>query len=173
MRAAFLGTDHPRLVLCPVVHHVAVAAGERVGVLFGPERAGLESADVVRASAVVSVPVNPAFGSLNLAQAVILCAYEWSKQHAARDGAASDLVQPTIEDLLPPAPQEEFEGMFGQLCDLLEPRGYFQPESRAASTRRTLRTMLTKPAWNHLEIRTLRGVLSTLRRTPGEKPAQD
>jgi tRNA C32,U32 (ribose-2'-O)-methylase TrmJ len=60
--------------------------------------------------------------------------------------------------------------MFGQLCDLLEPRGYFQPESRAASTRRTLRTMLTKPAWNHLEIRTLRGVLSTLRRTPVKNP---
>jgi tRNA/rRNA methyltransferase len=57
----------------------AVAAGERVGFLFGPERAGLETADVVRASAVVSVPVNPAFGSLNLAQCVLLMAYEWRR----------------------------------------------------------------------------------------------
>ena len=114
---------------------------------------------------ILTVPINPEFGSLNLAQAVILCAYEWSKHQTA----TGTLVQPTVEDLLPPAPQEEFEGMFAQLTDLLEPRGYFEPPSRAAATRRTLRTMLTKPAWNHLEIRTLRGVLSTLRRTPGPK----
>ena len=56
-----------------------IAAGERVGVLFGPERAGLETADVVRANAVVSVPVNPAYGSLNLAQCVLLVAYEWQR----------------------------------------------------------------------------------------------
>jgi len=161
-------------VMTPEEAARAIVAEEgRSAFVFGPERSGLETDDVALARTILTVPINPEFGSLNLAQAVILCAYEWSKQHAARDGAASDLVQPTIEDLLPPAPQEEFEGMFGQLCALLEPRGYFQPESRAASTRRTLRTMLTKPAWNHLEIRTLRGVLSTLRRTPGEKPAQD
>uniref|UniRef100_UPI00403F3DB1 RNA methyltransferase n=1 Tax=Novosphingobium sp. ZN18A2 TaxID=3079861 RepID=UPI00403F3DB1 len=132
----------------------------RSAFLFGPERSGLETDDVALARTIVTVPINPEFGSLNLAQAVILCAYEWSK-HAA-------LAQPTVEDLLPPAPQDEFEGMFEQLCKLLEPKGYFLPESRAASTRRTLRTMLTKPAWNHLEIRTLRGVLSAMARGPKE-----
>jgi len=130
----------------------------RSALVFGPERSGLETDDVALARAIVTVPVNPAFGSLNLAQAVILCAYEWSK-HA-------DLVQPTAEEPLPPAPQAELEGMIAQFEALLEPRGYFSPPSRAAATRRTLRTMLTKPGWNHLEVRTMRGVLSALARTP-------
>lgn len=138
----------------------------RSAFLFGPERSGLETEDVALARTIVTVPINPEFGSLNLAQAVILCAYEWSK-HTPSDGDGYPaLEQPTVEELLPPAPQEEFEGMFAQLCDLLEPKGYFQPESRAAATRRTLRTMLTKPGWNHLEVRTLRGVLSAMARTP-------
>ncbi|QYU70355.1 hypothetical protein J4558_09655 [Leptolyngbya sp. 15MV] len=104
------------------------------------------------------MPINPEFGSLNLAQAVILCAYEWSK--------TQDLVSPTIEELLPPAPQEELEGLIAHLDALLEPKGYFLPESRADATRRTLRGVLTKPGWNHLEVRTLRGVLSALERKP-------
>lgn len=130
----------------------------RSALVFGPERSGLETEDVALARAIVTVPINPEFGSLNLAQAVILCAYEWSKQVG--------LKQPTVEDLLPPAPQEELEGMIGQLMEMLEPRGYFFPHSRAEATRLTLRNMLTKPAWNHLEVRTMRGVLSTLRRKP-------
>lgn len=138
-------------------------ASGRSAFVFGPERSGLETEDVALARAIVTVPINPEFGSLNLAQAVILCAYEWSK-HAA------DLVQPTVEDILPPAPQEEFDGMFDQLCAMLEPRGYFEPEARAATTKRTLRSVLTKSGWNHLEVRTLRGVLSVLRRRPGSKP---
>ncbi|MCZ8323873.1 MAG: RNA methyltransferase [Sphingomonadaceae bacterium] len=130
----------------------------RSAYVFGPERSGLETDDVALARTILTVPINPEFGSLNLAQAVILCAYEWSKQQA--------LVQPTIEDLLPPAPQDELEGMIVQLETMLEPCGYFRPASRAAATRRTLRTMLTKPGWNHLEVRTMRGVLSALGKGP-------
>lgn len=130
----------------------------RSAILFGPERSGLETDDVAVARAILTVPINPEFGSLNLAQAVILCAYEWSKhQH---------LDVPTVEDLLPPAPQDELDGMIGQFEELLAPRGYFRPPSRAAATRRTLRNMLTKPGWNHLEVRTMRGVLSALKRRP-------
>jgi tRNA/rRNA methyltransferase len=132
----------------------------RSAYVFGPERSGLETDDVALARTILTVPINPEFGSLNLAQAVILCAYEWSKQQA--------LVQPTIEDLLPPATQDELEGMIAQLESMLEPRGYFHPASRAAATRRTLRTMLTKPGWNHLEVRTMRGVLSALAKGPRE-----
>ncbi|MBW8753329.1 MAG: RNA methyltransferase [Sphingomonadales bacterium] len=133
----------------------------RSAIVFGPERSGLETEEVALARAIVTVPINPEFGSLNLAQAVILCAYEWSKQ--------ADLVQPTTEDLLPPAPQEELEGLIAHFEALLEERDYFFPPSRAAASRRTLRTVLTKPGWNHLEIRTLRGVLSTLERDRGSK----
>ena len=63
-------------------------------------------------------------------------------------------------------PQDELEAMIAHFERLLEPRGYFRPHSRATATRRTLRTMLTKPGWNHLEVRTLRGVLSALERSP-------
>lgn len=128
----------------------------RSALVFGPERSGLDSDDVALARAILTVPINPEFASLNLAQAVILCAYEWSK--------GATLVQPTAEDLLPPAPQEELDGMIGQLVEMLEPRDYFRPNSRADATMRTLRGILTKPGWNHLEVRTLRGVLSALKR---------
>lgn len=130
----------------------------RCAYVFGPERSGLETDDVALARTILTVPINPEFGSLNLAQAVILCAYEWSKQ--------ANLVQPTVEDVLPPAPQDELEGMILQLEAMLEPRGFFQPHSRAVMTHRTLRTMMTKPGWNHLEVRTFRGVLSALARVP-------
>ena len=136
----------------------------RSALVFGPERSGLETDDVALARAIITVPINPEFASLNLAQAVILCAYEWSK--------GAELEQPTIEELLPPAPQEELEGMIGQFEDLLVPTGYFRPPSRAAATRRTLRNMLTKPGWNHLEVRTMRGVLSYLGRKPRDSDPQ-
>ena len=128
----------------------------RSAFLSGPERSGLETEDVALARTIVTAPINPQFGSLNLAQAVILVAYELSK--------SADLAVPTEEELLPPAPQEELEGLIGHLEGMLEPRGYYFPESRAEATRRTLRGVLTKPGWNHLEVRTLRGVLSTLQK---------
>lgn len=142
------------------------AAQGRSAIVFGAERSGLETEDVALARAIITVPINPEFASLNLAQAVILCAYEWSKNQ--------NLAQPPAEDLLPPAPQAELDGMIGQLESMLEPRNYFFPPSRAEATRMTLRNMLTKPGWNHLEIRTMRGVLSSLRRrAPVSPPTAD
>ena len=129
----------------------------RSAILFGPERSGLETNDVALARAILTVPIDPDFGSLNLAQAVILCAYEWSK--------GVQLVQPTQEELLPPAPQAELDGLVDHLETMLRPKGYFLPPDREDATRRTLRGVLTKPGWNHLEIRTLRGVLSSLQRS--------
>ena len=134
----------------------------RSAYVFGPERSGLETEDVALCRAIVTVPINPNFASLNLAQAVVLCAYEWSK-HVA-------LTQPPVEELLPPAPQEELEGLIAHYEELLEPRGYFNPPNRAVVTRLALRTILTKPGWTHLEVRTLRGVLSVMERLPGSKP---
>jgi len=157
-------TVRKRGVTKPVVRpdEAAQAIHEEPGksaILFGPERSGLETEDVALARSVLTVPINPEFGSLNLAQAVILCAYEWSKQ--------TGLVQPTADEAnLPPAPQEQLDALIAHLESMLEPKGYFLPDARADSTRRTLRTVLTKPGWNHLEIRTLRGVLSSLQRPP-------
>jgi tRNA/rRNA methyltransferase len=155
-------TVRKRGVTKPVVTPEAAARAihaeqGRSAIVFGPERSGLETEDVALARAIVTVPVNPEFGSLNLAQAVILCAYEWSKSQT--------LAQPPLEELLPPAPQAELEGMIAHFEALLEPRDYFFPHSRAVATRLTLRTMLTKPGWNSLEVRTMRGVLSALGRS--------
>ena len=149
--------------------------GGRHAIIFGPERSGLETEDVALARNILTVPINPEFGSLNLAQAVILIAYEWSRIGREIGDAGPDaggaLVQPTLEETLPPAPQEELDGMIAHFEKLLEPRGYFFPESRAEATRRTLRGLLTKPGWNHLEVRTLRGILSSLERDNPVKEA--
>lgn len=137
----------------------------RHAVLFGREAAGLETEDVALARHILTVPINPEFGSLNLAQAVILVAYEWSR--IGRENGAAGLVQPTADgEALPPAPQDELEGLIAHFEKLLDPRGYFVPESRREATARTLRSVLTRPGWNHLEVRTLRGILSTLEREP-------
>ncbi|QFT77795.1 RNA methyltransferase [Erythrobacter sp. THAF29] len=140
----------------------------RHAILFGREASGLETEDVALARHILTVPINPEFGSLNLAQAVILAAYEWSRVGRERN-EDQGLVQPTAEEeQLPPAPQDELDGLIGHFEKLLAPRGYFLPQSRADATRRTLRSVLTKPGWNHLEVRTLRGILSTLERDPRE-----
>ena len=110
-------TVRKRGVTKPVVTPEAAAAAiagatAKSAILFGPERSGLETDDVALARTIVTVPINPEFGSLNLAQAVILVAYEWSKHQT--------LESPPATELDPPAPQEEWEGMFGQLDAMLE-----------------------------------------------------
>jgi tRNA/rRNA methyltransferase len=130
----------------------------RSAILFGPERSGLETDDVALARTIVTVPINPEFGSLNLAQAVILVAYEWSKGLAGDD----TLAQPPEVPLDPPAPQGELDGMIAQLDALLSTTGFFFPPDRNVTVRRTLRTLMTKPGWSSQEVRTFRGVLSAL-----------
>lgn len=136
--------------------HEIWSAPDQSAILFGPERSGLETDDVAIARKIITVPINPEFGSLNLAQAVILCAYEWSK--------GATLASPPATELDPPAPQAELDGLIVELDTMLQKTGYFFPEDRVPATRRTLRNLLTKPEWNSLEIRTLRGVLSSLKR---------
>ncbi len=135
---------------------IIVAPG-RSAILFGAERSGLETEDVAVARSIITVPINPEFGSLNLAQAVILCAYEWSKHQG--------LASPPKVELDPPAPQAELDGMIDQLFGQLEERNFFFPAHRAAATKLTLRNLLTKPGWNSLEVRTLRGVFRAFTKT--------
>ena len=132
-----------------------IGAQGRSAILFGAERSGLKTDEVAIARSIITVPINPEFGSLNLAQAVILCAYEWSKHQT--------LESPPKVELDPPAPQVELDGMILQLFDMLDQRGFFFPPERTSVTQQTLRNLLTKPGWNSLEIRTLRGVLSAFK----------
>ena len=158
----FATTVRKRGVVKPVMTPVeAVAAmhsaSGRSAVLFGPERAGLETEDVALARTIITVPINPEFGSLNLAQAVVLVAYEWSK--------TAHLAQPTKTDLDPPAPQAELDGLFDHLDGILTRVGFYFPPDKVPTIKRAIRGILTKPGWNEQEVRTLRGVLTMI-----EKP---
>lgn len=147
------------------------AAGKTPGkcaILFGPERSGLEADDVALARSIITVPINPEFGSLNLAQAVILIAYAWSRTEAA----TKMLAQPTRSDddaaMMTPAPQAELDGMIEQLFSMLDARDYFYPPDRTSVTKRTLQTLMTQPGWNEGQVRTMRGILRYLNRPPKE-----
>ena len=155
----FASTVRRRDLVMPVIGPVEMARRmtvhhERSAILFGPERAGLETEEVALANAIVTVPINPKFGSLNLAQAVILLAYEWSKH--------GELSQPTVKELEPPAPHGELDGLIGQLDEELTAKGYFHPPSRTQATRNTLRTIFTKTGWSSREVKAVRGVIRAL-----------
>ena len=155
----FASTVRRRDLVMPVIGpeqmagEIAASAG-RSAILFGPERSGLETEEVALANAIVTVAINPDFGSLNLAQAVILLAYEWSR--------SATLSQPTAKDAEPPAPHGELEGLIDQLNGELEAKGYFHPPSRTEATKNTLRTILTKAGWSSREVKAIRGVIRAL-----------
>ena len=128
---------------------------ERSAILFGAERSGLETEEVAIAGNIITVPINPDFRSLNLAQAVILVAYEWSKH--------GNLAIPTEgEDAEPRATQEQLEGLIVQLEKSLEAAGYYHPPDRTPATKNTLRTILTKAGWSNREVQAMRGVVRAL-----------
>jgi tRNA/rRNA methyltransferase len=128
---------------------------EPSAILFGAERSGLETEEAALAGTIITVPVNPDFRSLNLAQAVILVAYEWSK--------LGDLAIPTLGgDPEPRAPHEHLEGLIGHMEETLEAAGYFFPPDRTPATKNTIRTILTKADWSTREIQALRGMIRAL-----------
>jgi tRNA/rRNA methyltransferase len=130
-------------------------------ILFGAERSGLETDEVAIAGKIVTVPVNPDFRSLNLAQAVILIAYEWSK--------GQDLAVPTEGDESEPrAPQQHLEGLIGQIYDALEAADYFHPPDRTPATKNTIRTILTKAGWSAREVQALRGIVRAMGEPKGK-----
>lgn len=158
-------TARPRESLLPVLSPRAAAEelkrrvdrGERCAILLGAERAGLSNEDVARADGVISIPVNPAFASLNIAQAAVVIAYEW----AIADGTA---LPPADLDLAPPATKEQFEGFIGQLFEALSAARYFYPPERRETMERKLRTAFARAGLTEGEVRTLRGVVKALAR---------
>ena len=106
----------------------------------------------------LSIPTTPGYGSLNLAQAVILLAYEWSK------GVA--LASPPEVPLDPPAEHGEMEQLIQHFIRDLDAAGYFFPADRTEATLRTLRTALTKTGWSYNDIRMMHGIITILGRTP-------
>lgn len=134
------------------------------GIMFGPERTGLETEDLAVAHAILTIPVNPDFGSLNLAQAVLVTAYEWYRQH---DGRA-DAVLVNHDG---PAPHAELEALIAAVDAQLTANGYYNPVAgRAAAARLTMRNLFSRPEYSAGEVRTLRGIVRGLsrRRRPGK-----
>jgi tRNA/rRNA methyltransferase len=155
-----------------------LAAGQRCGILFGPERNGLETEEIASADALVMAPVNPAFASLNLAQAVLLMSYEWMKRagHGTL-GRVTTYEQPVAAGLRlrgsPPAGREELLGFFDHLEGELDATGFFSSPEKRPSMVRNMRTMFTRMGATQQEIRTLRGIVKALvsaRRTTRKAP---
>ncbi len=130
-----------------------IAAGQKVAILFGPERAGLENEDIAQANAIISVPVNPRFPSLNLAQCVLLCAYEWRR--------ASEEAQPVLHELAGTswANTAELEHLSRHYEDRLEEAGFFFPDHKAAGMKTNLRNMWSRMPLTRADVQMLHGVL--------------
>lgn len=130
--------------------------GQKVGFLFGPERAGLSNDDIVRADALISVPVNPAFASLNLAQCVLLLAYEWRRQGV--DIPAQDMMLAGAQY----AKNIEIEKLCERLEERLDAQNFFWPEHKAESMRLNLRNMFSRMPMTSADVKTLHGVFRAL-----------
>lgn len=130
-----------------------VAAGKKVGILFGPERAGLENDDVVRANAIITVPVNPDFPSLNLGQCVLLMGYEWRRQTEA----VADMVYAMARTEF--ASGEEVEKLGDHYEQRLTDAGFFYPPEKVDGMKEGLRNMWTRLGLTRAEVQTFHGML--------------
>ena len=142
-----------------------VAAGKKVGVLFGPERAGLENGDVVLCNAIVTVPVNPDFASLNLAQCVLLIGYEWRRQTEPAPGRIMELARTDFATAL------EVEKLGDHFEDRLTAAGFFFPEAKVPGMKDSLRNMWSRLNLTRAEVQTFHGMLRQIAyrlRAPGD-----
>jgi tRNA/rRNA methyltransferase len=132
-------------------------AGVRTGILFGREKFGLDNDEISLADEIVTFPVDPEYASLNIAQAVLLMAYEWRKA-----GLDRETDTPFSGPEMLPAPKEELHGLFAHLEEALDTRGYFRPPSKKPKMADRLRSVLSRPAFSSGEIKVLRGIVASL-----------
>jgi tRNA/rRNA methyltransferase len=135
-----------------------IAAGKRVAVMMGPERAGLENEDVAQANAIVTIPVNPAFYSLNLAQGVLLIAYEWMRGGDLTPGARLELAGTDMASAI------EVQKLGDHFEEKLDAAGFFFPAQKAPGMKLNLRNMLGRWSLTRSEVQTLHGILRQLTR---------
>ena len=152
-----------------------ITAGQRCGVIFGRERNGLETHEVARADAIVMIPVNSRFASLNLAQAVLILGYEWMRNsEQATLGRVTTFEQALRPGLYlgdqVPATREELTGFFEHLERELERQGFFSSPDKRPSVVNNLRTMFLRAEPTGQEVKTLRGIVATLVRAKGGGP---
>ena len=139
----------------------AADRGEQVGLMFGPERAGLTNDDLTLADTLITVPLNPGFSSLNLAQAVLILSYEWFQ--AGEATAARRLVTNATR----PGTREELLNFFAHLEAALDEVGYFKTAEKRPAMVRTIRNLFARAELTEQEIRTLHGIVKELREGRG------
>jgi tRNA/rRNA methyltransferase len=133
-----------------------VGAGEDVGLMFGRERNGLENHEVALADRIITLPVNPAFASLNLAQAVVIVAYEWFK---LTSGGALPFDMPRKSDA---APRQQLLAFFGNLERELERVEFFRPPDKRETMQINLRNIFSRMQPTQQDIQTLSGVIMAI-----------
>jgi tRNA/rRNA methyltransferase len=139
-------------------------AGQKTGILFGRERFGLYNEEVAQADEIVTFPVNPAFASLNIAQAVLLMSYEWMKS-----GLADETETAFRGPQMMPASKKALQGLIDHLEEALSVRGYFRPATKKPKMMDNLAAVLTRPGFSDAEIKVLRGIVASLDYfSPGE-----
>lgn len=140
-----------------------IGQGERVGILFGPERTGLENDDMVHADTALSIPLNPQFSSLNVAQAVLLVSYEWA---AAGDATPASRM---AEHATRPATKEELANLFDHLERALDQSGFLRNKDMRPSMVLNLKALLQRAAMTEQEARTFHGVIKFLSKSKHEE----
>lgn len=169
LQLVFATTARPRELQLPVLNarqgaaDLARAAGEGLatGLLYGGERAGLETADIALCQAVVTLPVDMRFRSLNLAQAVAITCYEWRM-------TVADAAPPIFREGAAPADGAAMMGLYEHLERELDAAGFFHPPEKTPSMVQNLRAALARGRWTDQEVRTFRGVITALSRGRGK-----
>lgn len=173
-------TARPREMVKPVLSAESAAAelrrraagAERTGILFGPERSGLDNDTIALADAILTAPVNPEFASLSLPQAVLLFGYEWFKANAAAPslGRATGFDRPAAEGLsfpgTRPAVRAELLALFEHLEGELDRAGFLYPAEKRPSMVRAIRNMFHRMSATEQDVRTWRGIVAALAGAP-------
>jgi tRNA/rRNA methyltransferase len=168
LQVVFATTARPRELQLPILTPRAAAGdlfeasgrGERTGLLFGGERAGLETADIALCQAVVTIPIDPRFRSLNLGQAVAINVYEWRTRVA-------DAPPAVFREHSPTADGAAMLGLYEHMERELDAAGFFHPPDKRPSMVQNLRSALAKARMSDQEVRTFRGVVTALSKGRG------
>lgn len=139
------------------------AMGVRSGILFGRERVGLTNDEVALADEIVTLPVDPNFASLNVAQAVLILAYEWRRSGLELEESGLRFTTP---DISRPASKEEMLGLFEHLESALDAVTFFRPPEKRPAVVKALRAMLQRGGFTEKDVRALRGVVAALENRP-------
>ena len=140
--------------------------GARLGLLFGPEKAGLKNEELVLADAIVRIPLNPAFASLNLAQAVLIMAYEWRLGSGPHEEEQEPEPPEPTGKRPGPATKEEILHFFRHLEGALDDRDFFPTPEMRPKMVQNMRTMFERVSLTRQDVQTLRGVVRALTGEP-------